>query len=181
MNWRRVGMKVLAQIAKLYDKLLDLMAFMACILILVIMVGVSVDVVCRYLFNAPILGVLEITEYLLLLICMLGAAWLLRINGHVNIDIVIGYLDGKKKAALNLVMDSICAVVCGFIVYLGAITTWDNFQRGIVDIKVLEVPKYLYLMTIPIGFFFLTIEFLRKVFGHVKRARETEKEEPLAF
>jgi TRAP-type C4-dicarboxylate transport system permease small subunit len=37
------------------------------------------------------------------------------------------------------------------------------FQRGIMDVGAVDVPKYLVLLVIPLGFFLLTLQFLRKI------------------
>jgi TRAP-type C4-dicarboxylate transport system permease small subunit len=163
---------LLKKLNNIYDKILDILAFIASIFIIFVMVMVSVDVVLRYFFNAPILGVLEISEYMMLYIPMLGAAWLLRIHGHVNIDIVIGFLNAKNQSILNSITYTICAVTCAVITYWGGVTTWDQYQRGILDIKVIEIPKFTFLISIPIGFFLLSIEFVRSAYGFLKKSRE---------
>ena len=174
-------MKIIAKLNGIYDKILDLFAFIASILIIFVMVMVSIDVILRYFFNAPIMGVLEISEYMMLYIPMLGAAWLLRSRGHVNIDIVIGFFDSKNQSILNFITYTICAVTCAFIAYWGGVTTWDQYQRGILDIKAIEIPKFTFLISIPIGFFLLFIEFLRNAYGYLKKSKKAEKEETIAF
>lgn len=42
-------------------------------------------------------------------------------------------------------------------------------QRGIIDVQAVDVPKYLILMIIPIGFFFLVIQFVRQFFNTLKQ------------
>lgn len=174
-------MKLITKLNDIYDKILDLLAFIASILIIFVMVMVSIDVVLRYFFNAPMMGVLEISEYMMLYIPMLGAAWLLRIRGHVNIDIVVGFFNSRNQSILNSVTYAICAVTCAFIAYWGGVTTWDQYQRGILDIKAIEIPKFTFLASIPIGFFLLFIEFLRNAYGYLKKSKEAEKEETIAF
>jgi TRAP-type C4-dicarboxylate transport system permease small subunit len=145
------------------------------------MIAVSLDVFLRFFFNAPLLGITEITEYMMLYTCMLGAAWLLRSDGHVSIDIVTNLLPGKARKGLVVVAALACAVTCAYITYWGAVTTWDHFERGIRDFKILEIPKWTFLVSIPIGFMLLTVEFLRKVRGAVKRPDLKAEEEHAAF
>jgi len=42
---------------------------------------------------------------------------------------------------------------------------------GIIDVKAVDVPKYLILMIIPIGFFVLSLQFLRQIFRALRTLR----------
>lgn len=165
----------------IYDRMIETLAYISSILIIFVMVMVSIDVFLRYFLNAPITGVLEISEYLMLYIPMLGAAWLLKLRGHVNIDIIINFFNRKTRSILNFVIYIICALTCAIIAFLGGLTTWDQYQRGILDIKAIEIPKYTFLIVIPFGFFLLFIEFLRNAFVFIRESKEKEEEEKIAF
>ena len=174
-------MKPKSQGQGLFGRLLDGLAALACLMIVFTMVSVSIDVCLRFFFNAPILGITEITEYMMLYTCMLGAAWLLRADGHVRIDIVAGMLPGKPRKTLYVITTLICAATCAYITYWGAVTSWDHFERGIRDFKILEIPKWTFLVSIPIGFTLLTIEFLRKLRDALKKTDDKVEEEPATF
>jgi TRAP-type C4-dicarboxylate transport system permease small subunit len=74
--------------------------------------AICAEVLLRYGFTSPILWVVEPSEYALLWITFLGAAWVLRHGGHVRVDILLQYL---SPAALR---------VCGlFSAGAGAVTT----------------------------------------------------------
>jgi C4-dicarboxylate transporter, DctQ subunit len=176
-----VSMEPQGQKRTLFDRLLDGLALIAALMIVFTMIAVSLDVCLRFFFNAPLLGITEITEYMMLYTCMLGAAWLLRSDGHVSIDIVTNLLPGKARKGLFVVATLVCAVTCAYIAYWGAVTTWDHFERGIRDFKILEIPKWTFLVSLPIGFTLLTIEFLRKVRDAVKKPDLEVEEEPTAF
>ena len=166
---------------RFFDRILDVSAVLACLMIVFSMVSVSLDVCLRFFFNAPLLGITEVTEYMMLWTCMLGAAWLLRMDGHVSIDIVTNLLASKPRKGLYILSALVCAATCAFITYWGAVTTWDHFTRGIRDFKVLEIPKWTFLVSIPTGFALLTIEFLRKVHDALKKPEVEGEEEPTAF
>lgn len=173
-------MKLIRLLNFIYDRIIDTLAYISSILIIFVMVMVSIDVLLRYFLNTPITGVLEISEYLMLYIPMLGAAWLLKLRGHVNIDIIINFFNPKTRSILNCVIYIICSLTCAIITYLGGLTTWDQYQRGILDIKAIEIPKYTFLIVIPLGFFLLSVEFLRNAFTFIKESKEKE-EEKIAF
>src|SRR5688572_3759233 len=79
-----------ARLARIYDRCLEIMARIAAVLTILIVVGVSFDVLGRYFFAQPIGWVFEATEYALLFIPFLAMAWLVREkSGHVQIELVI--------------------------------------------------------------------------------------------
>ena len=159
-------------IIKIYDFTLDSLAFLAAFLIVFAMISVSVDVFSRFFFNAPIGWVLEITEYILLYIPFLGATWLLREDGHVNVDVIYNLLNPKNKRIVRICTSIACSIICAILAYWGTITTWDHFRRGIVNIEILRVPKWIIIIVIPVGFFLLSIEFLRKTYKNIKNSIE---------
>ena len=62
----------------LFDRFLDVSPVISGIIIVLIMLAVCANVIMRYFLNRPIVGIDEISEYLLLFITFIGSAWLLR-------------------------------------------------------------------------------------------------------
>ena len=59
------------------------------ITVLVVMaLQVCLEVILRYFFSAPLLGMIQFSEIGLLYIAFLGAAWNLRRDQHVRIEVV---------------------------------------------------------------------------------------------
>ena len=50
--------------------------------------------------------------------------------------------------------------------------TWDQFQRGVTDVQAIDFPKYLVLSVIPLGFFLLTVQFLRRFISNLVKCRK---------
>jgi TRAP-type C4-dicarboxylate transport system permease small subunit len=101
-----------------------------------------------------------------------GAALLLRNDEHVQIDVVINYLSEKKKSFLNLVTSILGTVTCFFITWAGLWVTHDQYVRGVRTVGDLQIPKYILLVLIPLGTFFLTTEFIRKVKYYYSKLKE---------
>ncbi|PON17846.1 hypothetical protein C2W62_11000 [Candidatus Entotheonella serta] len=74
---------------------------MAGVILLMITFLVTGSALVRYMgFRAPI-WILQYTEYILLWLTFLGAAWLLREEGHIRIDTVISRLGASSRRNLN--------------------------------------------------------------------------------
>lgn len=145
-----------------FDRLLNVMAAVTGTIIVLVMVAVCVNVIMRYVFNRPITGVEEITEYLLLYVTFIGTAWLLREGGHVRVDILLNRVKPRTRVFLGVVSSLIGVLICGVLTWYGTKVTWVNFQQGSYFPSILEFPKAPVLVIIPCGSFLLLIQFLRK-------------------
>lgn len=164
-------MKRQGKITAIFDQTLNLLAILAVVLIVFIMLAVGTDVVMRYFFSKPMIWVGEISEYSLLFITFLGAAWLLRNEGHVRMDLVLNRLGPRAQAVLNLITSIISAIVCLIIVFYSARATLEAFQTGYFLAAALDVPMGPLLLIIPIGTFLLFIQFLRRGYGYLQSSR----------
>lgn len=166
-----IATKTAALLDLIYNRCLDAMAVMAGILVIFMMLTISADIFLRFLFMKPVSWAFEMTEYSLLFIAFLGAAWLLRKDGHVKIDLVINWL-GKKSSTslniLNIVTAAVMMIVCLLLVWYGLQATIDHYQRGALSVKYYALPKFIFLMIIPMGSFFLLVECLKQMWGAVK-------------
>ncbi len=158
-------MKIVRKAGRIFDRILDVFGLLACMGIMAIMVAVSVKVVFRYLLVARLIGVDEITEIALLYITFLGAAWVLRRKGHVNLDLVFIRLASKTQARLTVITSLLGAAVFLAFALFGTWVTIDAWQRGIVTPTILEIPKAAILFIIPLGSLLLMIQFLRQAWA----------------
>jgi len=163
------------------DRTIDGMAVLAGLAILFVMFSICYEVVVRYFHLQPPTWVTEITEYLLLYITFLGAPWVLKEDGHVRVDIVIGRLAGKTQKAFDFATSLVGMLICGVLVWYGTKTAWELYERGIPVIKTLAVPKVLLVGIIPVGSLLLIAEFVRRAhrFWKAFRKAETSDEEAI--
>ncbi len=156
------------------DRVIDGMAVLAGLGILFVMFSICYEVVVRYFHFQPPTWVTEVTEYLLLYITFLGAPWVLKEDGHVRVDIVVGRLRWKTQKAFDLATSLAGMGICGVLVWYGAKTAWELYERGIPVIKTLAVPKVLLVGIIPVGSLLLIAEFVRRAHGFWKAFQEAE-------
>lgn len=160
-------MKILSKAASIFDRILNLFGVLAGMVIVAIMLAVSIKVVFRYFLLARLMGVDEIAESALLYISFLGAAWLLRREGHVSIDILFIRLKKRTQAILTVITSIIAALMSMILVYSGTMATIDTWQRSVVTPTILEIPKTAILCIIPLGSALLVIQFLRRAWSHL--------------
>jgi len=161
-----IDIKMIEKKGKL-DRLLEIvnnvMAGIGAFMVIFMMLAISYSVLTRYLWNRPIAWIVEVSSYLMLYITFLGAAWLLRREGHVEVDLFTSHLSSKRMALLKSVT-SVAGALVGFVLtWKGTLVTLDNFTRGVVTMGILNTPQFLLMAIIPIGGFLLMIEFILRI------------------
>lgn len=150
---------------KIFDSIIDGLGFLAGIIIIFTMITVSTDVTLRYTLNKPITWSTEITEVSLLYIAFLGITWLLKKEGHVNVDIILIHLKPKSQALLGILSSVVGVFIAFILVWYGAITSFQYTVQGIAEPTILELPKGPLMTIIPLGSFFLLFQFVRRAYN----------------
>jgi TRAP-type C4-dicarboxylate transport system permease small subunit len=146
---------VIAAANRIIDTIIKYLAYLAAALLVFIAFAITCDVLLRYTFNYPLKWVFEATEYSLLIMTFLAATWVLKIDQHVKLDLVL-------NAFTSLVMAAVCLVTA----WSSAHFTLYLFQNGITITKYYTIPQFLVFIFIPLGFFLLFIQSLRRAYNY---------------
>jgi len=166
------------KITAFFDRLMDGCALVAAVLIIFIMLAICLEVVARRV-GYPQKWVMEITEYCLLFIAFLGAAWLLRREEHVKMDILVTALNPGIQGLFGTITSLMGVIISLVLLVFGTIVTWDYFQRGVFRPTPLLTPAAPLYAIIPLGSFLLLIQFVRRTCGYFriwKEPRDKEQE-----
>jgi TRAP-type C4-dicarboxylate transport system permease small subunit len=148
----------------LFDSLLEKLFFAACGVLFLMMLMICADVLLR---NVPLVKSLhglswadEISEYMLYLITMLAAPWLLRQGRHIRVDILLHAMPRRVGWYCEWLTDVAALVCCTIMVVYGVEATHTSYSAGMLTIKTLVTPEWWSLAPLPITFFLLAIEIL---------------------
>jgi len=150
------------KLLSIFDRTMDVMAFLAGIILIFIMLSVCMEVIWRDFFDWPQMWVTQVTECLLLYITFLGSAWLLREEGHVKVDILLTRLKPRTGAFLGIIGSFIGVIVCVVITISGFVLSWHYFQKGMYTPTIMEIPLAAIIVIIPIGSLMLLVQFIRR-------------------
>jgi C4-dicarboxylate transporter, DctQ subunit len=145
-----------------FDVVLDVAAVAGSCFLVLQMLLVCADVISRYLLNKPVPGASEITEMSMLWLTFLGSAWVLRREGHVNVDLLITRMKKSTRAKLTFITSLISAVVFLVIAWYGVNVAAEFVYNGVVTPTILEVPRGPIISVIPVGSLLLVGQFLRR-------------------
>jgi TRAP-type C4-dicarboxylate transport system permease small subunit len=157
------GLSAMDRLTRLFDRLIDALALTACVLICLLTFGVALDVILRALSLGSIAWATDMSEYLLYAVTFLGAPWVLRANGHVNVDIVVRHLRPAAARLFALVADVAGLGVSLVLLYYGVKIGLDSYNSGSMVFKFLVFPEWYVMWPIPVGAFLLACEFVRRI------------------
>lgn len=143
--------------------------FIASLMMCGLIVITCADIFMRYFFRSPFVWATEVIEILLLQITFLGAAWVLREDGHVVIDVLLVKVNERKKKFLQIFSYILIAIVGGTLIYYGFTTTYSHYVRGIFNPTAIETPIWLIIIIIPIGSIPLFLEVFIKLWKMLKK------------
>lgn len=153
---------VIHSLERIFDRLLGGLILISCVLLSLVTLSVCLEVVLRYLFNHPQVWVIELAEYALLYITFLGAAWGLREEAHISIDLFTNLMGPRGRAVCGYVSDVMCASVSVVLLVYGVRVTWDYFSKGLYNPTILEIPTAYILIVIPLGGLTLLVQSIRR-------------------
>jgi C4-dicarboxylate transporter DctQ subunit len=141
---------------KTWDRIIDVVVVLAGILLWSQMIIVNIEVVSRY-FGHPTTWVTETASLLILWIPFMVAAWVLRNEGHVRMDLVLDRFSPSSKAMVNFITSLIGVVVMLIVAVAGVMTTIGSI--GYNTPTTLMLPKAPLIAIIPVGGFMFAIQF----------------------
>jgi TRAP-type C4-dicarboxylate transport system permease small subunit len=161
-----------------FDRIIRFFAVVAGVLLLLITLFVSYSVILRYSGLRPPIWILQFTEYGLLWITFLAAAWLLRHEKHIRIDTLVMRFGPKTRQIFNVIVSVLGIAVSFVIFWFGTQKTLDLHARQIMDVKGVIVPLYPLFLIIPLGGLMLLIQFLRNFLELLKTRQGSEPRGP---
>lgn len=104
---------------KKIEKVSTLLAYFGSAALLFMMLLTTVDVAGRYLFNKPIIGVFEITEFLVLILIFSFIAYTQSQKGHVSVELLVMQFPRRWQIVIDLITHTICLALMALIMWMG--------------------------------------------------------------
>jgi TRAP-type C4-dicarboxylate transport system permease small subunit len=114
------------------------------------------DVVSRDVFNRPIPGTVELSQYMLAVFILVGLAYAQQEKAHVAVSLFTSRLPQPAQLILNIVSTLLC-------LFMSCVILWQGWAVGIEEKTVsdmLRVPQYPFRLLVAFAAFMLCIELL---------------------
>jgi len=116
----------------------------------------------------------ELTEYLLYAATFVAAAWALRENAHVRVDILLVKLGPARGRRLGRAVAwqglAVALVLLGF----GAAAVLEAARAGATQYRTWATPEWLLLLPLPVAGWLLGVEFVLRLAGAPEAAQDAD-------
>jgi TRAP-type C4-dicarboxylate transport system permease small subunit len=136
----------------------------ACFLIPLMLITAA-DVLTRDLFNYPIPGTIELSQYLLAVFILLGLAYTQQVKAHVGVSILTSRLRPSAQFILTIITTLISLFIFSILVWQGWVVGME--ERTVSDM--LRVPQYPFRLLVAVAAFLVCLELLIDLWESVKK------------
>ena len=169
-------MKFFTRLGKLIDQINFIMVIISAILLIGLTFIVGADITLRYLFYRPLGWVKEVSEYILVALGFLVAAWILKDDAHVKMDLVLSKVSPRAQTLMNLITSIISTIVVLVITWFSMRVIATFYQTKLVTPSVLEPQKWILLTPIFLGCLLLTLQFIRRTYAFIDKWKTLGRE-----
>ncbi len=153
-------------LSRAYDGLIVALAIVAGVMLVVIFVGIIADVAIRTVGYNALQWYSAIAEYCLLFSTMLAAPWLVRCRGHVVVESLTMAMPPRVRWAMAKAVYVLCIVLSLLFVWYGFLEMRESFGTGELDLRSIDMPKWILFLSFPLGFTLVAVEFCRYLLGY---------------
>ena len=146
------------------DVATDAAAWLARVLLMFQVVSITIGVILRYGADISLSWLNSANEWSLLWVAFLGAPWLEREGGHVNVDTFVS-LAGDTSVWLSRWIGLLVGLgCCAVLLWFGVEVAHDKFVSQVYDFfKIRNIPVYPIYTVIPFGCLLWLLQIARKM------------------
>lgn len=137
-------------------------------LLFFMMLLITVDVTRRYLFNNPIAGTLEGTEFLMVFVVFCSMAYVQQQKQHIRVELVTSRLPRTMQALLAIATLIIAALFFCGIAWYSWIAAMSSLEYNEASEGLVQIPIYPPKFAIAIGSAIMVLQLLRDMLGQFK-------------
>lgn len=131
-----------------------------CAICLVVMTALTfANVIARYVFSASFSFSEEITTYLFVLLSLIGSAAAARRNAHLGFTAILDLFPDGLKRAIQTFSYLMATLFSAALFWYGINMVQSQIYHGQVTAG-MQWPEWIFGSFVPLGAFFITIEFL---------------------
>jgi TRAP-type mannitol/chloroaromatic compound transport system permease small subunit len=129
-------------------------------LTLILVLVVCFDVISRYVFKSSSVGVQELEWHIFAVIFLMGAAYTLKHDKHVRVDIIFSRLTEKKQAVVNIIGTVLFLIPFSVLIIFSSFDfVWNSFTIGESSPDPGGLPaRFILKAVLPLSFIFILFQ-----------------------
>lgn len=157
------------------DRVMRLMGFIACLSVVLMVVLIPVDVSRRYLGFGGLRFTLDLIEYCVMISAFAAAPWVLHVNGHVSVDMLVGALPEKARKTGEVIVNLLGLLTSATILFATASRGFKSWEQGRQIAKSFAFPEWVLFAFFGLAFLLIAVEFLFRLTRAVSALSGSDK------
>ena len=160
------------------DRISRALSWLGMFLYIGLVATILYEVIARYVFNMPSLWASEASKWIIILMSYLCFSWVLLIDGHIKVDIILDTLGQRKRAAMTFINSIIGLVYCMMTAWL----CWVMLKKTLkynLHTQDLLLPYYVLHGVAVAGFVFLCLQFISRLYKNYHEMVSSKKRREL--
>jgi TRAP-type C4-dicarboxylate transport system permease small subunit len=149
-------------IEKIFSKTASYMNTISAAGIFIIMFISVGNILLRAIFNSPILGTMEIVQYVMLLVVSLALADNELADGNVMVSFILEKMKPKAANILSIITTIVGIALIGFVTYNQYTMILAKYANNAAT-SVMMWPHWVLVLILTVGFFTLTLALILKL------------------
>jgi TRAP-type C4-dicarboxylate transport system permease small subunit len=143
-----------------------------CGIVAAALIGMAILVVCqmvvlRYFLNASTVWQTEFVIFSLVGATFIGCPYVLKVKGHVNVDLLPSYLSQRGRYLLALVASSLGLLFCLLLTWKGYELFHEALVNGWTTDTIWALPLWIPYLPIPLGIGLLSLQYVADILALV--------------
>lgn len=139
-----------------------------CGIIAALLVGVAILVVCqmvviRYFLNGSTIWQTEFVIFSLVASTFIGCPYVLKLKGHVNVDLLPNYLGQRGRFALAMIASLLGFLFCAVLTWKG----YELFHEALVNEwttdTIWALPLWIPYLSLPLGIGLMSLQYVADI------------------
>lgn len=147
------------------------------VILFVMMVITSIDVCLRYVFHGALIWSVEVSEYMLVALSVLGIAYIQAQGKHIKVDFIFDHLQPRAQVVTAIFTTIIALLLFVLFTISGWRIAWDAWTLDVKSASIFKIPQFPVRVTVPIGSFVMCLYLLTELVRNVGALRRKGKVE----
>lgn len=143
------------------------LAYLGAVSLFVMMCLTAADVLGRYIFNSPITGTFELTEFMVLILIFSFLAHAQANKAHVTVDLILSRFPKTFRVYVELFNHIMSLALMVLITWIGALRALELKEVAEASPN-LGIPTYPFAFFLVLGCIVMCIEYVRDLISVVK-------------
>jgi len=152
---------------KVFNKLVGAISDV-CGIIAAVLVGLAILVVCqmvviRYFLNGSTIWQTEFVIFSLVAATFIGCPYVLKLKGHVNVDLLPNYLGQRGRFIMALIASSLGLLFCAVLTWKG----YELFHEALVNKwttdSIWALPLWIPYLSLPVGIGLMSLQYVADI------------------